>query len=159
LLAIVQKNGRAPPVVSSVTTPCPPATRRPWIIAASLFDGHDVAGVELRASASGGATIFSRKTSSAMDHMSFQRFVSTARAEGFDEVLVREWAPGQVVETHRHPFAVKALVVRGDFWLTQGEHTRHLRAGDAFELARDVPHAERYGDAGATFWAARRHSA
>jgi quercetin dioxygenase-like cupin family protein len=88
----------------------------------------------------------------------YQQFEAAARAEGFDEVLVREWQPGQVLETHRHPFAVKALVTRGEVWLTEGEHTRHLRAGDGFELAREVPHAERYGLEGATFWVARRNA-
>jgi len=91
--------------------------------------------------------------------MAYEAFEAAARAEGFDEVLVREWAPGQVVDTHRHPFAVKALVVRGEFSLTEGDRVRHLRAGDRFELARDVPHAERYGDQGATYWVARRRAA
>ena len=91
--------------------------------------------------------------------MTYEAFETAARAEGFDEVLVREWAPGQVVDTHRHPFAVKAMVVRGEFRLTEGERVQHLRAGDRFELARDVPHAERYGDQGATYWAARRLAA
>jgi quercetin dioxygenase-like cupin family protein len=52
---------------------------------------------------------------------------------------------------------VQALVVRGEFWLTVGEQTRHLRAGDAFELQRGIPHAERYGPQGATYWVARRN--
>ena len=90
--------------------------------------------------------------------MTYDEFESTARAEGFDAVLVREWAPDQVLETHRHPFAVKAIVARGEFWLSEGESVRHLRAGEGFELARDVPHAERYGPQGATFWVARRHA-
>jgi quercetin dioxygenase-like cupin family protein len=51
-----------------------------------------------------------------------------------------------------------AIVVAGELWLTEGEITRHLRAGDRFELARSVPHAERYGAEGATYWAARRHA-
>lgn len=93
------------------------------------------------------------------DSFSFEAFEASTRAQGFDEVLVREWAPAQVVDTHRHPFDVKALVVRGDFSLTVGEQARTLRAGDAFEIARDVPHAERYGAEGATFWVARRHAA
>jgi quercetin dioxygenase-like cupin family protein len=91
--------------------------------------------------------------------VTYGQFESTARAEGYDEVLVREWQPGQVLDTHRHPFAVKALVVRGELWLTEGESVRHLRAGDGFELAREVPHAERYGNEGATFWVARRNAA
>jgi quercetin dioxygenase-like cupin family protein len=96
-------------------------------------------------------------TELAMNPTTFLQFETAARAEGFDEVLVREWAPDLVLETHSHPFAVKALVVRGDFHLTQGDATHHLRAGEGFELAREAPHAEHYGAEGATFWVARRH--
>lgn len=89
---------------------------------------------------------------------SFDDFRATALARGYDEVLVREWAPGQAVHTHTHPFAVKALVVRGSFVLSQGDgSSRPLAAGDSFELAREAPHAEHYGPEGATFWVARRH--
>ncbi len=94
----------------------------------------------------------------ANETLTYDEFESSVRAEGFDEVLVREWQPGQVLDTHRHPFAVKALVTRGEVWLTEGDHVRHLRVGDGFELAREVPHAERYGDEGATFWVARRNA-
>ena len=87
----------------------------------------------------------------------FEDFESTTRAQGFDEVLVREWAPGQKLETHTHPFSVKALVVRGELALTCKGHTRRLQAGDGFELGREEPHAEHYGPEGATFWVARRH--
>jgi quercetin dioxygenase-like cupin family protein len=45
--------------------------------------------------------------------------------------------------------------VRGEFWLTVDGQTRHLKTGERFELARHIPHAERYGPEGATFWAAR----
>ena len=93
-----------------------------------------------------------------MSTATFAEFECTARAQGFDEVLVREWQPGQVIDTHVHPFAVKALVVAGQFKLTEGEHSRMLHAGDSFELARDSPHAEHYGPDGATFWVARRHA-
>ena len=83
-------------------------------------------------------------------------FEQQARKEGFDEVLERDWPAGTVLDTHTHPFAVQALVVRGEMWLTVGESTRHLRSGDTFELASEVPHAERYGGEGATYWVARR---
>jgi hypothetical protein len=90
---------------------------------------------------------------------SFADFEQQALAQGYDEVLVRDWAPDTVVSTHTHPFAVKALVVQGELWLGCGDDTRHLRAGDGFELAHSVEHTERYGPQGATFWAARRHAA
>jgi len=41
-------------------------------------------------------------------------------------------------------------------WLTVGSTVRHLVPGDTFTLDREVPHAERYGEEGATYWVARR---
>jgi hypothetical protein len=92
-----------------------------------------------------------------MSTLSFQQFAAEARAQGFDEILERDWAPDLVIQTHCHPFAIHALVTRGDFWLTVDELTRQLHAGDTFDLEFETPHAERYGAEGATFWVARRH--
>ena len=92
-----------------------------------------------------------------MTQPDFAAFQSQHLAQGFDEVLERQWKPDTVIDTHTHAFAVKALVVQGELWLTVGADTKHLRAGDPFELPREVPHAERYGPEGATFWVARRH--
>ncbi len=71
-------------------------------------------------------------------------------------MLERRWAADTVLDTHTHPFAVQALVVEGEMWLGVDGTTRHLRPGDRFELDRDVPHAERYGVAGAACWVVRR---
>ena len=87
--------------------------------------------------------------------MDFEMFETEERAAGCDEVLERKWKPNQVVDSHTHPFSVRALVVQGEMWLTIGDQTRHLRAGDRFELDHDVPHCERYGADGATYWVAR----
>jgi quercetin dioxygenase-like cupin family protein len=92
-----------------------------------------------------------------MSTISFEQFAAQKRASGFDEVLERVWQPDTTLDTHTHPFAVSALVVQGEVWLTCGDQTRHLHAGDTFELDKDTPHAERYGPEGAVFWAARRH--
>jgi mannose-6-phosphate isomerase-like protein (cupin superfamily) len=89
----------------------------------------------------------------------FAEFEAAARARGFDEVVARRWDADVALDTHRHPFAVDARVVAGEMWLTVGDETRHLRAGDTFTLERDVPHAERYGPQGATYWVARRKAA
>ncbi len=94
-----------------------------------------------------------------MNTASFSEFEANARALGFDEVIERNGDPRLTLETHTHPFALKALVVRGEMWLTVGDDTRHLRPGDAFELERGVPHAEQYGAEGATYWVARKHAA
>lgn len=90
-----------------------------------------------------------------MNAPDFESFKVASLADGFDDVLVREWAPQQVVDLHTHPFAVSAQVVRGEVLLTVADTTRHLQAGDAFTLEKLVPHTERYGAQGATFWVAR----
>jgi len=91
-----------------------------------------------------------------MPASTFDEFKAQALAEGFDEVLERIWPADAVLDTHTHPFAVKARVVRGEMWLTIDDKTLYLQAGDGFELDREKPHAERYGHVGATYWVARR---
>jgi mannose-6-phosphate isomerase-like protein (cupin superfamily) len=92
-----------------------------------------------------------------MSAFAFDTFSASARAQGFDEVLERQWQPDTVIATHTHDFAVKALVVQGEMWLTCGHRTLHLRPGDTFTLERRQPHDERYGPEGATYWVARRN--
>lgn len=92
------------------------------------------------------------------DKFTFEAFDKEARAQGFDEIVERKWPPSTVLETHTHPFAVRALVVQGEMWLDiDGGGERHLLPGDEFRLDREVPHTERYGTEGATYWAARRN--
>ena len=86
----------------------------------------------------------------------FDTFRARQLARGFDEVLVRTWAPSTLLEEHTHPFDADALVVQGEMWLRVGEDERRLVPGDTFVLARGTPHAERYGPQGATYWVARR---
>ena len=92
-----------------------------------------------------------------MSELTFDTFKASARSQGFDEIVERQWKPDTEVGTHTHSFAVKALVVQGEMWLSVGERTLHLLPGDTFQLDREVPHAERYGHQGATYWAARRN--
>jgi uncharacterized cupin superfamily protein len=86
----------------------------------------------------------------------FEDFEQQMRALGCDEVVERAWEPLATVAEHAHPFDAIALVVAGELWLTVAGESRHLRAGDRFELAADTPHAERYGAQGATYWVGRR---
>lgn len=89
--------------------------------------------------------------------MTFDTFRAQALARGFDEVLERRWEPHTVLDEHTHPFAADAVVAAGEMWLTVAGQTRHLLPGDTFALERDVPHSERYGAVGATYWVARRN--
>ena len=91
-----------------------------------------------------------------MTESTFQQFEATARAKGFNEVLELNRAADTLLDSHSHPFSVSARIVEGSLWLTVGDQTRHLQAGDTFVLDADVPHSERYGAQGARYWAARR---
>lgn len=92
-----------------------------------------------------------------MNLPSFDQFKQQATVAGFDEVIERDWPPHTVLDTHTHPFAVHAILTRGEMWLTMHGQTRHLQPGDIFELDRDVPHDERYGPEGASYWVARKN--
>jgi hypothetical protein len=92
-----------------------------------------------------------------MSTLTFDDFQAQSLAAGFDEVLARDWPAHTVLATHTHPFQVQAVVTRGEMWLTFNGRTRHLLSGDTFELARDVPHDERYGPEGASYWVARKN--
>jgi hypothetical protein len=90
-------------------------------------------------------------------NLTFQQFESQLRALGFDTVVEQQWGPSAVADTHSHPFEARALVVKGEMWLTIGTVTRQLKAGDRFELLAGQLHAERYGREGAVYWVGRRH--
>ena len=94
-----------------------------------------------------------------MSAPTFGGFRATALAAGFDEALERHWPSNTVLDTHSHAFDAEALVTQGEMWLTCGDQTQHLMAGGTFKLARNVPHSERYGPEGATYWVARRNAA
>ena len=49
------------------------------------------------------------------------------------------------------------MIAQGEMWLTCEGLTRHLTPGSVFTLQADVPHDERYGADGATYWVARRN--
>jgi mannose-6-phosphate isomerase-like protein (cupin superfamily) len=87
----------------------------------------------------------------------FAAFEADARRDGYDEVIERRWAPGQVLATHSHPCALRLLVAQGEMWLRVGDQERHLGVGQGCALDAEAPHDERYGPEGATLWVARRH--
>ena len=92
-------------------------------------------------------------------HDNFASFEAAARRSGYTEIIAKDWEPSLVLERHTHPYDVDALLVSGSLALEIDGETRHLVAGDAFQLAANVPHSEVYGPNGATVWVARRHLA
>jgi hypothetical protein len=92
--------------------------------------------------------------------LTLDQFRTDMLAADYDEVLERTWAPDTVIGTHTHPFDANAIVAHGEMWLAaEGASEQHLQPGDRFHLLANVPHKERYGAAGATYWVARRNAA
>ena len=76
---------------------------------------------------------------------------------GFTEVLTRDWAPNQFVDTHTHPFDVRALVLQGEVALSCDGRSQTYRSGDVFTLDAGRAHTEQYGPAGANFLVGRKY--
>jgi quercetin dioxygenase-like cupin family protein len=89
---------------------------------------------------------------------SFEQFKLAKTAEGFDEVLTREWEANHETPVHEHPFEACGYIVKGEFWLTLDGKTTHLQQGDTFKVARHMPHQEKYGPHGTSLWIARINS-
>lgn len=91
--------------------------------------------------------------------MDTTQFTRELHELGFNEVLTRTWTANQFVDTHTHPFEVRALVLDGEFVLGCDGRSRTLRVGDLFTLEAERPHTERYGPSGATFLVGRKYPA
>lgn len=78
--------------------------------------------------------------------------------DGFTEVLVRDWAAGQQLAEHSHPFDARLLVLAGDMQLTRTAGPERFTAGESCEVPRGQPHAEQYGPQGAQLLVGRRYS-
>ena len=64
-------------------------------------------------------------------------------APGYETLLVEATVePGAAVGRHTHPGVESAYVLEGGFELPiQGQPTRTLKAGDAFQIPAETPHA------------------
>ena len=83
-------------------------------------------------------------------------FEATLRAQGYEEIFSKSIEANVVNAEHSHPFDVSVLVLGGQLTLECGGRSHTYRTGDRFELARGIPHVERYGPDGYTFVAGRR---
>ncbi len=74
-----------------------------------------------------------------MDEAAFREAL-VARGGGVPTLV--HWAAGYARVEHSHAFDAFGLVVAGSFTLTTSDASRVLRAGDSFELAAGIAHAE-----------------
>ncbi len=90
--------------------------------------------------------------------MNLTQFREDLIRDGF-EVLDREMPPAQFVDTHSHPFEVRAAITEGEITLTCAGETRVYRAGDVFTMAAGVAHAEQYGPSGVKYVLGKKSAA
>lgn len=90
--------------------------------------------------------------------MTQEQFLKMLAADGFPEpVLVDREADG-FLESHTHPFEVKALVISGRIDLIIDGAELAYSAGDVFHLLANQEHAERYGEKGVQYLASRNQN-
>ena len=88
-----------------------------------------------------------------MDRSSFEAGLA---ADGYAEPLDRRMEAGQAAPTHTHPFDARLFMIEGEFVLETAGMTHRYGPGEMFEVPAGVPHAERFGPAGATYLVGRR---
>jgi len=91
-----------------------------------------------------------------MDHHAFE---TACKHDGYSDVEEKHGPPGFTSQMHTHPFAVRALVLSGEFTLNRGGEAQAFHAGGTFSLEAGCEHAESFGPAGATYLVARKHPA
>jgi quercetin dioxygenase-like cupin family protein len=90
--------------------------------------------------------------------MTESEFETNLRADGYDEIekQVLESRPGK--GRHRHLFAIRGLVLSGEFIVAQTAEPVTYGSGDIFEVARGELHDEWIGAEGATVLVGKRHA-
>jgi len=88
--------------------------------------------------------------------MTQDQFLKLLIADQFPEPTLVEREAGGFLDTHAHPFEVKALVVSGQIDLVVDGVKSAYIAGDIFHLLANEVHTERYGNKGVQYWASRK---
>ena len=91
-----------------------------------------------------------------MDRAAFE---ASCTQDGYVDVEQREGEPGFASTPHTHPFAVRGLVLSGEFRLSRLGATETFLEGDSFTMEAGCEHAESFGDEGACYVIARMHDA
>jgi quercetin dioxygenase-like cupin family protein len=69
-------------------------------------------------------------------------------SKGYQKGMVRKLPAGLEMQSHTHPFDVRAMVLWGELTLTVDGKSFVYIAGDLFEMPKDCPHHELCGSEG-----------
>lgn len=85
-------------------------------------------------------------------------FEAGLRADGFQEIEMRDLEPRPGKGRHRHHFAIRGLVLSGSFIVRQESDPVVHGPGQIFEVAEGALHDEWIGEHGARVLVGRRYS-
>jgi quercetin dioxygenase-like cupin family protein len=88
--------------------------------------------------------------------MDLTTFEDALKRDGFQEILTAGFAAAHDLGDHAHPYALRALVIDGEFRITVDGKETVYRPGEIFALASGVQHTERTGPEGAKFLIGRK---
>ena len=88
--------------------------------------------------------------------MGLATFEDALKRDGFQEILTAGFAAGHDLGDHAHPYALRAMVIDGEFRITVDGQETVYGAGEVFALASGVHHAERTGPEGVKFLIGRK---
>ena len=88
--------------------------------------------------------------------MNKDQFLQELSRLGYPDPVEVTQPPNGHLDSHAHPFAVRALVVDGCIEIESQDGLKKYEAGDMFELAYEQPHSETYGPTGVRYLASRK---
>jgi hypothetical protein len=91
----------------------------------------------------------------AMDHSTFE---TACKHDGYADIEEKNGPADFTAKPHTHPFAVRALILSGEFRLIRDGQTEVFHPGATFSMEADCEHAEAFGPHGASYLVARKHA-
>jgi quercetin dioxygenase-like cupin family protein len=83
-------------------------------------------------------------------------FIDQVTSQGYAEPVIVTREPQGSVGEHSHPFAAKALILKGEIRIVVSNVSTTYLPGDIFELDIGTTHQEYYGPQGVTYLVGRR---
>jgi len=83
-------------------------------------------------------------------------FLKVLSQDSFPEPVLVVREQGGFLDTHTHPFEVKALVTQGQIDIVIDGLKQTYVSGDVFHLMHSQEHAESYGNQGVQYLASRK---
>ncbi len=90
-----------------------------------------------------------------MDIATFKQQLSES---GYDDIAEKHGEAHARTSPHAHPFAVRGLVIEGEFILTQNGTAQPFLPGETFSLEANCEHSEASGAHGSVYLVGRKHS-